>query len=105
MTTQSAEARIELLIQRTDFLQREVDNNKREAETDLKRVKDDAEAEIRRVREKAELDDKANKASIAALVAERNKALLWGLFVLGSAVVTMAAFIGKNLPKFFGGAS
>ncbi|MDB5937553.1 MAG: hypothetical protein JWQ01_4897 [Massilia sp.] len=94
----STDSRIDLLIQKTDFLQREIDNNKREAEIDLKRVKDDAEAEIQRVREKADADAKANAVKIAALEDERNKALRWGVLSLGGAVLGMAAFIWKHVP-------
>lgn len=97
MPPASTESRIELLIQKTDFLQREVDDNKREAEADLKRVKDDADAEIRRVREKADADDKVNKASIAALEAERTKALKWGISTLGLAVAGMATWIFNQI--------
>lgn len=78
-----------LLIQRMDFLQKEIDTNKREAEADLKRVQ-----------EKADADARANASSIAALEAERKKALIWGVTTLGTAVLLMGGWI---LTKLFTG--
>ena len=85
MTTQNDA----LLIQRMDYLQKEIDANKREFDADLKRVQ-----------EKAEADAKANTASIAALEAERKKALIWGVTTLGTAVLLMGSWI---LTKLFTG--
>lgn len=76
-------------IQRMDYLQKEIDTNKREAEADL-----------RRVQEKADADARANAASIAALEAERKKALIWGVTTLGTAVLLMGGWI---LSKLFTG--
>lgn len=92
-TTASNEANLLLAMQKIEFIQREVEENKREFEADLKRVKEDADAEIRRVREKADADDRVNKTAIAALVAERDKALRWGISTLGLAVAGMATWI------------
>ena len=78
----SNETQIQLLMQRQDLLQREIDTNKREAEADLKRVQ-----------EKADADARANAASIAALEAERKKALVWGITTLGTAVLFMGGWI------------
>ena len=78
-----------LLIQRMDYLQKEIDNNKREAEADLKRVQ-----------EKADADTRANAARIAAIEAERTKALIWGISTLGAAVLLMGSWI---LTKLFTG--
>lgn len=95
----SLEIQIDRLIQGQKQLQHEIEGNKREAEADLKRVKDDSEDEIRRVREKAEADAKANAGKIAALEAERTKALKWGVMTLGSAVMGMAYWIFDKLVR------
>lgn len=81
-TTASNEAQLLLAIQRITFIEREIEENKR-----------DAEDEIRRVCEKAEADAKINAASIRALEDERNKALRWGISTLGLAVAGMASWI------------
>ena len=60
-------------------------------------MKEDAEEEIRQVREKAGADAKANAASIAALEAERTKALKWGVMTLGSAVISLVVFIAGKV--------
>lgn len=78
-----------LLVQRIEFLQKEIDSNKR-----------DADADIRGVREKAESDNKNSLAQIAALEAERKKALIWGVTTLGTAVLVMGSWI---LSKLFTG--
>ena len=89
----STEVQIDRLIQGQYLLQREIEENKREFDADLKRVKEDAEAEIRRVREMAAADAKANLEKIEALEDERTKALKWGVMTLGTAVMGMAYWI------------
>ena len=76
------ETKVELLIDQLGRLQRETDANKRELEADLKRVKDEADA-----------DAKANAAGIAALEAERKKALIWGVTTLGTALLAMGSWL------------
>ena len=49
------------------------------------------------MREKAGADAKANAASIAALEAERTKALKWGVMTLGSAVISLVVFIAGKV--------
>lgn len=85
----SLEVQVALLIAGQAAQQREIEENKREADADLQRVKDEAEAEIA----------EANK-KIAALEEERNKALKWGVMTLGSAVMGMGLWI---LDKLVGG--
>ena len=77
-TTISTEVQIALLIAGQAALQREIDENKQEA------------------------DDKLSAATkqIAALEDERNKALKWGVMTLGSAVLGMAYWI---IDKIAGG--
>lgn len=82
----STEVKIALLVQRQDQLQREIDENKREADADLKRVT-----------EKAEADIKAERDRISALEAERTKALKWGVMTLGSAVMGMFYWIADKV--------
>ena len=77
-TTISTDVQIALLIAGQAALQREIDENKQEA------------------------DDKLSAATrqIAALEDERNKALKWGVMTLGSAVLGMAYWI---IDKIAGG--
>ncbi|NHZ81821.1 hypothetical protein F2P44_21445 [Massilia sp. CCM 8695] len=82
MTQTSTEVQIALLIHGQALLQREIEENKREAEADLKRVTDKANADIK------EANDK-----IDALEDERTKALKWGVMTLGTAVMGMAYWI------------
>lgn len=84
--TVSTEVQIALLIHGQSLLQREIEENKREAEADLKRVT-----------EKAESDNRANADKIAALEDERNKALKWGVMTLGSAVLGMVVWISNKV--------
>jgi len=91
------EGQAALLIQRMDFLQKEIDQNKREAEIDLRRVKEESEEEIRQVREKADADNKRALAQIAALEDERTKALKWGVMTLGTAVMGMGVWIANKI--------
>ncbi len=93
----SLELKVELLIAGLEAQKQVTEHNRREFESDLKRVKDDAEAEIQQVREKAEADSRANTAKIAALEDERNKALKWGVMTLGSAVIGMGLWIFDRL--------
>jgi hypothetical protein len=80
--TASNEAQLLLAIQRITFIEREIEENKREAE-----------GEIHRVCLKAEADAKNAELRIKALEDERNKALRWGISTLGLAVVGMATWI------------
>lgn len=89
----TTEVKIALLIHGQALLQKEIEENKREAEADLKRVKDEADAEIKRVRDKADADAKANAEKIEALEDERTKALKWGVMTLGTAVMGMGYWI------------
>ncbi|HEX8610129.1 MAG TPA: hypothetical protein VF800_02480 [Telluria sp.] len=89
MTQASTEVQIALLIHGQALLQREIEENKREAEVDLKRVQ-----------EKADAGERANAARIAAIEAERTKALIWGISTLGAAVLLMGSWI---LTKLFTG--
>lgn len=78
----STEVKIALLIHGQALLQKEIEENKREAEANLKRVI-----------EKAEADAKANAEKIEALEDKRTKALKWGVMTLGTAVMGMAYWI------------
>ncbi|MDQ1834670.1 MULTISPECIES: hypothetical protein [Massilia] len=89
MTQASTEVQIALLIHAQALQQREIEENKREAEADLKRVTDKANADIK------EANDK-----IDALEDERTKALKWGVMTLGTAVMGMAYWI---IDKVIGG--
>ncbi|WP_099880488.1 hypothetical protein [Massilia violaceinigra] len=82
MTQASTEVQIALLIHGQALLQREIEENKREADADLQRVIAKAGADIK------EANDK-----IAALEDERNRALKWGVMTLGTAVIGMAYWI------------
>ncbi len=82
----STDVQIALLIHGQAMLQREIEENKREAEADLKRVTEKAEADIQ----------SANKR-VSALEDERNKALKWGVVTLGGAVMGMAYWIFEKL--------
>jgi NCAIR mutase (PurE)-related protein len=93
MSQASNDVQIALLNSAVKVLMEKVLENKLEAESDLRRVKEEAEEEIQRVREKAEFDARANAASIAALEDERTKALKWGVMTLGTAVMGMACWI------------
>ena len=84
----STDVQIALLIQGQALLQREIEENKREADADLKRVT-----------EKAEADIKAERDRISALEAERTKALKWGVMTLGSAVMGMFYWIVDKVLK------
>ena len=96
-TPVSTETQIALLNSAVKVLMEKVVENKLESEIDLRRVKEDAEEEIRQVREKASADAKANASSIAALEAERTKALKWGVMTLGSAVMGMGVWIANKI--------
>ena len=85
--TASTEVQIALLIHGQALLQREIEENKREFEADLKRVI-----------EKAEADADSNAKKIAALEDERTKALKWGVMTLGTAVMGMIYWIFDHLP-------
>lgn len=84
----STDVKIALLIQGQALLQREIEENKREADADLKRVA-----------EKAEADIKAERDRVSALEAERTKALKWGVMTLGSAVMGMFYWIVDKVMK------
>jgi hypothetical protein len=84
----STEVQIALLVRGQESLQREIDENKREAEE-----------ELRRVQEKADAGERANAARIAAIEAERTKQLKWGVMTLGTAVMGMAYWIFEKIIK------
>ena len=71
-----------LAMQRITFIEREIEENKREAER-----------ETHRVCVKAEADAKSAELRIKALEDERNKAFQWGISTLGLAVVGMGTWI------------
>ncbi len=99
MSQASNDIQIALLNSAVKVLMEKVLENKLEAEADLRRVKEEAEEEIRQVRDKADFDARANASSIAALEAERTKALKWGVATLGTAVMGMAYWIFDKLIK------
>ncbi|MDQ1921296.1 hypothetical protein [Massilia pseudoviolaceinigra] len=89
MTQASTEVQIALLIHGQALLQREMEENKREAASDLERVTEKADADIKEARRRlAELED------------ERTEALKWGVMTLGTAVMGMAYWI---IDKVIGG--
>lgn len=59
-------------------------------------------AQVEDVEARAEKEITEVKAEVAALRLERDKALKWGVLSLGGAVLTLAAFIFKNLPLIWG---
>lgn len=78
MTTPATnEVQIALLIHTVSLLQREIEENKREAEADIKTA----------------------TTKISALEDERNKALKWGVMTLGTAVMGMLYWIFDHLPN------
>lgn len=97
MSHVSTETQIALLAAATRELTRQLAEHKIEAEADLRRVKEEAEADLCQVREEAAADAKANADKIAALEAERTKALKWGVMTLGSAVLGMGTWIANKV--------
>lgn len=87
MTNVPTEILIDRLMMGQAQLQREIEENKREFEADLKRVV-----------EKAEADAESNARKIVALEDERTKALKWGVMTLGTAVIGMVYWIFDHIP-------
>jgi hypothetical protein len=75
MTTLSTETQIALLVEGQRALQRELE-----------------EVQAEGIIERA-----AMSAKIAALEDERNKALKWGVLTLGSALISLVAWIGNKV--------
>lgn len=75
MVTISTQVQIALLIEGQKALQRELEE----------------------VQQEGAADRAAQNAKIAALEDERNKALKWGVLTLGSALVSLVAWIGEKV--------
>lgn len=87
-TPASMEIQLDRLIHGQALLQKEIDENKREAEAELKRITAKADADI-----------KAANDKIAAIEDERTKALKWGITMLGTVIMGMAYWIFEKVIK------
>lgn len=86
MVTITTAVQIALLVEGHKALQRELE------EMQVEGAKKIEEVQAEGAKERA-----ATNAKVAALEAERNKALVWGVLTLGSALISLVAWIGNKI--------